>query len=205
MVCLCLAPFGVVAARRPADAGLLAAWVLFAAALTGLAAHGGARYRSPLEPFLVVLGSIVLSGGWRRVSRAPLAAATGASLLLMWMVLPQIPTSLTGYPEYGVMERHGADGRAQLVVSSEAGLHVTPLNGRIQFELAAAGPVDRSLPVEIRVDGVHVATTAVVPGVPREFDYLWSQPGSAFLELSTPAPFGPTFRITPKPPAPAPR
>ena len=204
IACLILAPFGVVLARRPADTSLLALWVLFATVLTGLAAHGGARYRSPLEPFLIVLGSIVLAGGWRRVTRRPLVTASLVSLLLMWLVLPQIPSALAGYPEYGVMDRFVVDGQRQLVVRSEAGIHVTPVNGQVKFEMASASSADRPMNVEIRVDGVHVATADVVPGVPREFDYLSSGPGAAFLELSTPG-SGQSLRITTKSSAPGPR
>jgi hypothetical protein len=203
--CLILAPFGVVLARRRADTSLLALWVLLAAVLTGLAAHGGARYRSPLEPFLIVLASVVLAGDWRRVTRRPLVGATVASLLMMWLVLPQIPTALAGHPEYGVMERHVVGGHPQLVVANEAGIHVTPSNGRIQFELAAAFSGARPLNVDIRVDGVRVATADIVPGVPQDFDYLWKQPGTAFLEVSTPGIVGQSLRVTSKAGVPGPQ
>jgi hypothetical protein len=193
--CLVLAPFGLVLARRPADAGVLGLWVLTAVVLTGLAAHGGARYRSPLEPFLIVLASVVLAGAWRRVSPPLLASAGVGSLLLLWLVLPQVPGALAGSPEYGVLERHAVNGHSTLVVAEEAGLHVTPVNGRIQFELAAA-TADKPLNVEIRVDGSHVATADVVPGVQHELDYLWSQPGTAFLELSAASVTGKSLRVT---------
>ena len=84
----------------------------------------------------------------------------------------------------------------QLVVAEQAGLHVTPMNGRIQFELATATAGDRPLNVEIRVDGSHVATADIVPGAQQKLDYLWSQPGSAFLELSSGAVTGKSLRVT---------
>jgi hypothetical protein len=196
IVCLALSPFGVLVARRPVDAGLLALWVLTAVVLTGLAAHGGARYRSPLEPFLVVLGSVVLAGAWRPVTRQMLAGAGVTSLLLLWLVLPQVPAALTASPEYGVLGRHVANGQRQLVVAQEAGVHVIPVNGRIQFELASTTTGDRPLNVEIRVDGSHVATADVVPGAQQQLDYLWSQPGTAFLELSSGPMSGGALRVT---------
>jgi hypothetical protein len=199
--CLVLAPFGLVLARRPPDAALLGLWVLTAVVLTGLAAHGGARYRSPLEPFLIVLASVVVAGGWRRVNPRLLASAGVGTLLLLWLVIPQVPGALAGSPEYGVLERHAVNGHPQLVVAEEAGVHVTPVNGRIQFELATAA-ADRALNVEIRVDGSHVATADVVPGVHQELDYLWSQPGTAFLELSAAAVSGKSLRVTLKSPQP---
>lgn len=194
--CLALAPFGLVLARRPADAAMLGLWVLCAVVLTGLAAHGGARYRSPIEPFLIVLASIPLAGGWRRVTRPLFASAGVGTLLLLWLVLPQIPGALEGTAEYGVLERHAVNGHPQLVVAEEAGLHVTPMNGRIQFELTTATAGDRPLNVEIRVDGSHVATADIVPGAQQKLDYLWSQPGTAFLELSSGAVTGKSLRVT---------
>jgi hypothetical protein len=97
--CLALAPFALVLARRPADAVMLGLWVLCAVVLTGLAAHGGARYRSPIEPFLIVLASIALAGGWRRVTRPLFAAAGAGTLLLLWCCSDS--GAFEGTAEYG--------------------------------------------------------------------------------------------------------
>jgi dolichyl-phosphate-mannose-protein mannosyltransferase len=195
ILCLILAPFGVVLARRRTDASMLALWIVFAAVLTGLAAHGGARYRSPLEPFLIVLGSVVLAGGSWRAGRMALAGAGAASLLLALLVLPQIPAALEGRPEYGVLSRAALDGRHEIVVGAEGGIHVPPSSGRIYFELTARVPNGRPADVTIWVDGVHVTTASLPSDAVRPFEYRTAQPGAAFVEVSAAVP-GTAMHIT---------
>lgn len=77
-----LAPLGAVLARRSREAGLMGFWVVLMVVLTAFSAYGGVRYRSPFEPHLIALASVVLAPGCESVAQgrcpgdAPLPAGS---------------------------------------------------------------------------------------------------------------------------------
>ena len=132
---------------------------------------------------LIVLASIALAGGWRRVTRPLFAPRRVGTLLLLWLVPPQIP-GRSKERRYGVLERHAVNGHSQFVVAEQAG-SARHADERTDSVRAGQRPRRSTAERQIQVDGSHVATADIVPAPSRKLDYLWSQPGTAFLELSS--------------------
>jgi len=175
-----LAGLGAALCRQPRIAVLLLLWTALNIGIASVGGFGGARLRAPFEPFLVILASVVVAGGWRRPRAAALGGALLAGLVAAAAVLPQIPNSLRSWPDYGVVWPSIFNRPAGQFVGA-AGLNVPAFDGVATFTVASAGPS----PVQLRVRaaGVHVRTIQVGPGETGTVRARWPARGLAFIEL----------------------
>jgi hypothetical protein len=182
-----LAPLGAALARERRAA---MHWVLWAAVNIGIASlggFGGARLRAPFEPFLLLFAAIVLTGGWRRPTRAGLAVAVAAAIAGAAAVLPQVARSLRSWPDYGVTWP-SIFSRAEGYMRGTAGLNVAPSNGFAvlnltllsQDNLWGGGPVK----TEVRARGVLVHSEVMPPWGKRTIRIPWPRGELAFVEIS---------------------
>jgi hypothetical protein len=180
VVAIVLAIPGAVLCRNPRVAWLFLLWTALNVAVATLGGFGGARLRAPFEPFLLILGSVVLAGAWRTRPRAVIAAAIACSLGLAALVVPQIPRSLQAWPDFGirwdsVLDRQHGD------LEGAAGLNVPAYTGTAQLAVRATDP---STPVrlDLRANGKNVATIALDT---RERAIAWpsTSRGLEFVEV----------------------
>lgn len=195
VLCVVLAPFGAILARRRGEAALLVLWVLIVVSLTALSATGGVRYRSPFEPSVIALASIVLAGSWQRPRLAGLLAGLAGTALVGSLVLSQIPRVATARANYGVPRWGGAEVSWRAWTPGAAGFNLLPnSSGSLELQLVAdgtAGPVQAS----IRVDGYPI-TERTVTAEPARIRLPPRHRGFHFIEITAtdaagkPAPLG---------------
>jgi Dolichyl-phosphate-mannose-protein mannosyltransferase len=175
-----LAALGAALCRQLRIAVLLLLWTALNVGIASVGGFGGARLRAPFEPFLVILASVVVAGGWRRPHPAALGGALLAGLVAAAAVLPQIPNSLRSWPDYGIVWPSIFNRPAGQFVGA-AGLNVPAFDGVATFTAVSPGPS----PVQLRVraGGVHVRTLQVGPGEAGTVRTRWPAPGLAFIEL----------------------
>ncbi len=166
--------------RNTRVALLFLLWAGLNVAVTVLGGFGGARLRSPFEPFLMVLAAAVLAGGWRRRSAAVPAAAIAVSVALALLVLPQLPRSLRAWPDFGVrwdsvLARHHGD------LVGKAGLNV-PASGGIARLTVQAAPSLGAVRLDVRSAGRRVGTIAL-DGGQRAIAWSSASEGVTFVEV----------------------
>jgi len=180
IVATVLAIPGAALCRNPRVALLFLLWTALNVAVATLGGFGGARLRSPFEPFLLILGSVVLAGAWCPRPRALVAAAIACSVGLALLVIPQIPRSLQAWPDFGirwdsVLARQHGD------LVGAAGLNVPAYTGTAQLAVRAADP---SSPVrlDLRANGRSV-TTIALDGRERSIAWPSTTQGLEFVEV----------------------
>ena len=194
-----LATFGAVLCRNSRVAALFLLWAAINLGIASLGGFGGARLRSPFEPMLLVLGAVVLAGGWRRRHPLTLAAAGAVGLGLSMLVLPQFPQSLRSWPDYGVrwdsvMERqHG-------LINGSAGVNIAAYDavGRMIVQ----SPSHELIRLEVR-SGRNRLRTVAVDGREQRVSWPWPDRGLAFVgleatEIRTGAPGALRISINPR-------
>ena len=184
LVSATLAPLGAALCRYPR---LAVVWLLWTAVNVGIASVGGfsgARLRAPFEPFLIVLGSVVLSGGWR-IAPKWIAAALPLCAVMAVAVLPQVPRSLAGWPDYGV-KWPSIWVRDYGVVRDRAGINVPAFNAVAELSVTW-NPQDRA-PLDLRINGAGVTLDShtFAPGETHRFKIWWPARALAFLEMESP-------------------
>jgi hypothetical protein len=183
IMCVLLMPLGAVLARRSREAGLLVFWIATVVGLTALSATGGGRYRSPFEPSVIALASVVLAGGWRRPTRPVLVAAVCASVLAGSLVLTQIPRVAVARANYGLFKWAGAEVGWQASAAGSAGFNLLPdRSGSLELWLSAADPEAGPAQVAIRVNGAPIAAR-VVEKEPVRVRLIARHPGLHFIEV----------------------
>jgi 4-amino-4-deoxy-L-arabinose transferase-like glycosyltransferase len=182
IMCILLMPLGAVLAQRSREAALLFCWSATVIGLTALSATGGGRYRSPFEPTVIALASVVLAGGWRRPTRPFLVAAVCASVLAGSLVLTQIPRVAGARANYGLFGWAGAEVGWQASATGSAGFNLLPDSGSIELWLSAADPEAGPAQVAIRVDSDPIAER-VVDKEPVRVRLLARHPGLHFIEV----------------------
>lgn len=131
---LLLAPFGFVWCRDRDGAWFLGAWILLNLALTVLSGFGGPRLRAPVEPFLMVLAAVAVSGGRRPAIPLALVASALVSAAFGLLVIPQLPRSFAARGDYGVdWPLDPPPKRAPMV--GEAGFNVLSVDGSVELAL----------------------------------------------------------------------
>jgi hypothetical protein len=150
-----LAPFGWALARNRRAAALVGLWVVMYIGLLAAFTWSGARYRAPYEPHLMVLGAVVLAGGWRRPRWLVVALAAAASLWVAWAVQGSLPANLRARAQYGIPEWWAGEGGRKAHVYGACGFTVVPVDGQVQltvvpWEQPAPGDPVR---VRMRVEG----------------------------------------------------
>jgi hypothetical protein len=192
-----LAPIGLVVARRPREAILVALWVPELITMSAIAGYAGARYRSPFEPHLIVLASAALAGGWRRAGKLWLALGVAGSVLIAVVVLPQVPRSLAAHAQYGVAPWNGMVLGASTTARGAAGINVLPRDGFVSFEVALAEG-GGEVPAAIWLNG-HRVSTLTLRAEPHVVTLASAAPGLSHVEIEPLASAGqppPTYTIT---------
>ena len=100
MMVVILAPLGAAFSRQRRFALLLALWVVLYLAMLSLTLWAGTRYRSPIEPALIILAATVLAGGWQRPTLATggvAAVMTAGAVAIIAMSLEPVVTARANY------------------------------------------------------------------------------------------------------------
>jgi hypothetical protein len=174
-----LAAFGAVLCRNSRVAAVFLLWAAINIAIASIGGFGGARLRSPFEPLLLILGSVVLAGNWKKRSAPTLAAAAAVSVGLGILVLPQFPQSLRGRPDFGV-RWDSVMTRDRGAMRGEAGFNVIAYDGTAQVIVQA----DSAAPtrIELRSGSTTLGPFALEAGE-RTLTWPWPERGLAFAEL----------------------
>jgi 4-amino-4-deoxy-L-arabinose transferase-like glycosyltransferase len=192
-----LAPLGAVLARRRREAALLALWIVVVVGLSALSAFGGVRYRSPFEPQLIALASVVLAGAWHKPGRTALVTGALASAVAFSVVAAQLPRVARGKANYGTNGWSNTDLGRQSWAQGDLGVNVLPEAGLLRIRMYPLDPVSPERPMHfvIRVDGHALdERVASAPG-PLEVQFLQRHPGLHYVEITAtgegqPARFG---------------
>ena len=183
-----LAPLGAALCSRPRIAIV---WLLWTAVNVGIASVGGfsgARLRAPFEPFLIVLGAVVCSGGWRIAPRW-IAAALTLCIVMAAAVLPQVPRSLAGWPDYGV-EWPSLWVRNNGRLTDRAGVNIPAFNAIAEFSVTWAPREPATLDVQVNGAGVPLESHTFAPGETHRFKIWWPARALAFLTIESTGPPG---------------
>src|SRR5437762_4661779 len=92
---------GAVLCRNTRLALAFLLWAGLNVAIASVGGFGGARLRTPFEPLLLVLGAVLLAGGWRSRPRWVIAVAVALGIVTATIVVPQGARSLRSWPDYG--------------------------------------------------------------------------------------------------------
>lgn len=179
-----LAPFGLALAKRR-DASLLSAiWIVLNLALVALGGFAGPRLRAPFEPHLIVFASVAAISVFRGMRPRGLVLAGMVSLAAAAILVPQIPRSLEGWPDYGIRWQHRPKGSRTLVRGS-AGFNVPVRSGFVPLEVRArpgdGDPGDTG--VEIFLGRRRVGQAVLGPGEARQLEYPWPKRTMAYVEI----------------------
>jgi hypothetical protein len=155
-------------------------WAALNIAIVGLSGFGGARLRTPFEPFLLLLGVVVLAGQWQQRPRQALAVAAALAIAMAALVVPQLPRSFASWPDYGVRWPSVLNRTAGSVQGS-AGFNVPAYDGTGRFLVQSAGG-GRSVQVDVRAGGTIVQSIRLNHG-PVSVTFPWPLRGLAFAEL----------------------
>lgn len=184
VVAMLLAPFGLALARRR-DASLLSAiWIALNLSLVALGGFAGPRLRAPFEPHLIVFASVAALSGFRELRPRWLVLAGAVSLAAAGLLLPQVPRSLSAWPDYGIRWQHRPKGWRTLVRGS-AGFNVRVRSGFVPLEVRARrGAADSGdTLVEVFLGRQPVGREVLTLGEVRQLDYPWPERTIAFVEL----------------------
>lgn len=183
VICVLLAPFGAVLARRSREAALLVLWVVIVLVLTALSATGGVRYRSPIEPGLIVLASVVIAGAWRRPRPAGMLGAVAGTLVAGSLVVQQIPRVAEARANYGLVGWAGPEVGWRAAAHGAAGFNLLPnATGSLEMVIDRTehgGPVQAT----IRVDGHPIAERTLTSG-PERIRLAPRHQGFHFIEVT---------------------
>ena len=171
---------GAVLCRNRRLAAVLLLWAAVNIVIVGLSGFGGARLRAPFEPMLLVIGAVVLAGGWRRPSWPLTAATLLCAAATALIVVPQLPRSFRSWPDYGVAWPSVLNRRAGIIRGTGA-LNVPAYNGTASVRLdpmSAPGPVQ----VDVRAEGVTVRSVRLERDI-EAIAWPWPRRGLAFAEL----------------------
>ena len=154
VLCVMLAPFGAVLARRSREAALLVLWIVIVVVLTALSATGGVRYRSPFEPQVIALAAVVLAGAWRRPRSLGLVAGLCATAVSAVLVLPQIPRVAAARANYGLDTWQTAEVSWRGWTTGPAGFNLLPgAGGALELVVWPARGASGLAQVTVTVDG----------------------------------------------------
>jgi hypothetical protein len=196
VLCVVLAPFGAIFARHRREAALLVLWVAIVVTLTALSATGGVRYRSPFEPSVIALASIVLAGSWQRPRAAGLLIGAAGTVLAGSLVLTQIPRVAEARANYGLAGWRGAEVSWRASTEGLAGFNLLPTeSGTLEMQIAAKDEAGGAVRASIRVDGYPI-TERMVTAEPSRIRLAPRHRGFHFVEVTgtdaagKPAPLG---------------
>jgi hypothetical protein len=178
-----LAPFGLALSKRRDASALFAVWIALNLSLVALGGFAGPRLRAPFEAHVIVLASVAVVSGFHGLWRRAWILAGAASFALAVVLVPQVPRSLAGWPDYGIRWQHRPRGW-RTVVRGSAGFNVFVRTGVVPLEIRARPGVDTgdSL-VEVLLGGRAVEERALAPGEALKVEYPWPKRTMAFVEI----------------------
>ena len=100
-------------------------------------------------------------------------------------MLPQVPRSLAGWPDYGV-EWPSIWKRGNGRIIGPAGVNIPALRGLAEFTLTrepSTSPQGPATAVQIRGAGVALESRTIAPGESQQFRIWWPRQGLAFLQI----------------------
>jgi hypothetical protein len=171
---------GAVLCRNTRLAVVFLSWAALNIAIVGLSGFGGARLRTPFEPFLLLLGVVVLAGRWRPRPRPALAVVAAFAVAMAVLVLPQLPRSLASWPDYGV-QWPSVLNRTVGSIHGSAGFNVPAYDGVGRFLVQPAGD-GQAIQVDVRAGGTTVQSIRL-NHEPTNVTFPWPRRGLAFAEL----------------------
>jgi 4-amino-4-deoxy-L-arabinose transferase-like glycosyltransferase len=184
IVSVILAPVGAVLARRSKEAAALVFWIVLVVVLTAVSATGGIRYRSPFEPHLIALASVVLAGAWRRPGRIALIAGLAISVVAASILLPQIPRVARARANYGLQPWSDAEGTERMSTLGRAGLNMLPKDGMLEMAIYALdGDSPQSTRVFFWIDG-HQVADRVIDTDPLRVRFVARHRGIHYVEVN---------------------
>ena len=188
MMVVILAPIGAAFSRQRRFALLLALWVVLYLAMLSLTLWAGTRYRSPIEPALIILAATALAGGWQRPTLATGAVAPVMTAGAVAIIAMSLEPVVTARANYGV-DRWPVVSDETARFEGAAGVNVIP-SGTLAFVLEAATP-DQSevVTVKVTIDGRQAGEFSMTTAQPKHLRYPLRQPG-AYLELTAQAAHG---------------
>ena len=94
--------------------------------LSALSAAGGVRYRSPFEPHLIALASVVLAGNWRHPGRTAIVGGTLTAVAAATILAVQLPRVARGKANYGIHEWSPTEAGRRTWGRGSLGINVLP-------------------------------------------------------------------------------
>jgi hypothetical protein len=172
---------GAVLCRNTRLALAFLLWAGLNIAVASVAGFGGARLRAPFEPLLLLLGAVVLSGGWRSRPRSVIAVAVALGMMMAIIVIPQLPRSLRSWPDYGV-QWPSVRNRNVGSIHGNGAFNVPAYAGVAEFRVEPTAG-ESAVQVDVRAGGVTVESVRLNQER-RTIAWPWPRRGLAFAELS---------------------
>lgn len=176
-VALVLAPLGVALARTRRLALVLALWPPVYLGMVALIQWAGTRYRAPVEPILVILAAVVVSGGWQRTGRLSVAIFSIVSGALALALAIGLPSMIAARANYGVASAPVSE--TDIPLGGAMGAYVACARNALTFSLRSASSGDVS--IHVRVDG-RQADNFTFSGETRR-RYALEGPRRLYLEI----------------------
>jgi hypothetical protein len=150
---------GAALCRQPRISALFLLWIAVNVVVASAGGFGGARLRMPFEPFLMILASVVLAGDWRRPHPALLTLAIASGVAAALIILPQIPRSLSAWPDFGI-RWDSVIVRRRGQIHGTAGINVPAFEGTSRISgksLSQPAPIR----LDVRAGRALIRTTAL--------------------------------------------
>jgi dolichyl-phosphate-mannose-protein mannosyltransferase len=178
-----LAPIGAAFSRQRRFALLLSLWVVLYLAMLSLTLWAGTRYRSPIEPALIILAATVLAGGWQRPSPATATVAAVMAAAAAGIIAMNLGSIVTARTNYGV-DHWPAISDETARFEGAAGVNVIQ-SETLAFMLDSATPNQSTeiVTVKVAIDGRQANQFSMTTAEPKHLRYPLKQPG-AYLELT---------------------
>jgi hypothetical protein len=184
VLCVMLAPFGAVLARRSREAALLVLWIVVVVVLTALSATGGVRYRSSFEPQVIALAAVVIAGAWRRPRTLGLVVGLCATAVAAALVLPQIPRVVAARANYGLEKWETAEVSWRGWTTGPAGFNLLPsAGGALELVVWPAREASGPAQITVTVDG-HPMMQRELQSEPVTIRMAARHRGFHFIEVS---------------------
>jgi hypothetical protein len=156
-------------------------WAGLNVVIASVGGFGGARLRAPFEPLLLVLGAVVLAGGWRPRPRLMTTLAVALGLMMAIVVVPQLPRSLQSWPDYGVKWPSVLSRRVGSIHGTGA-FNVPAFEGVAEFRVQPTAG-ESAVQVDVRAGGTTVQSVRLNQEQ-QSIAWPWPRRGLAFAEVS---------------------
>jgi len=172
---------GAVLCRNTRLALAFLLWAALNIVIASVGGFGGARLRAPFEPLLLILGAVVLAGGWRSRPPPVIALAVALGFMMAVVVIPQLPRSLRSWPDYGV-QWPAVRNRNIGSIHGTGGFNVPAYGGVAEFRVRPTADT-AAVQLDVRSGGETVQSVRLNQEQ-RSIAWPWPRRGLAFAELS---------------------